>query len=70
MTRQPLSSFYNGKLSKCKFYWMSPDQNNYGKYIDQPSSNGIISKIGVARNTIWTEENLRAFNNKYHIDSN
>jgi len=49
---------------------MSPNQNNYEKYIDQPSSNGIISKIGVARNTIWTEENLRAFNNKYHIDSN
>ena len=51
--------YFDGKLGKCGFYWMSPKQNNYGKYVDQPSTNGIISKIGVARNTIWTEENLR-----------
>ena len=51
--------YFDGRLGKCKFYWMSPNQNNYGKYVDQPSPNGIISKIGVARNTIWTEENLR-----------
>ena len=51
--------YFEGKLGKCDFYWMSPNQNNYGKYVNQPTKNGIISKIGVARNTIWTEENLR-----------
>lgn len=51
--------YFDGKLGKCKFYWMSPNQNNYGKYIGQPSPKGIISSIGVARNTIWTEDNLR-----------
>ena len=51
--------YFEGKLGKCKFYWMSPNQNNYGKYIAQPTKNGLVSKIGVARNTIWTEENLK-----------
>ena len=51
--------YFYGKLGQCKFYWMSPNQSNYGKYIAQPTKNGLVSSIGVARNTCWTEENLK-----------
>ena len=51
--------YFDGKLGDCKFYWLSPNQNNYGKYVAQPSPKGIISKIGIARNTVWNEDGLR-----------
>jgi hypothetical protein len=38
---------------------MSSNQGVYGKYIGQPTKNGLKSKIGVARNMMWTEENLK-----------
>ena len=38
---------------------MSSNQGDYGTYIGQPTKNGLISKKGIARNTIWTEEKLR-----------
>lgn len=51
--------YFDGKLGSCSFFWMSPNQSIYGKYIGQPTKNGLKSKIGVARNTMWTEENLK-----------
>jgi hypothetical protein len=51
--------YFEGKLCGCKFFWLSSNHCAYGKYIAQPTKKGLISKIGVARNTIWTEENLR-----------
>lgn len=51
--------YFGGRLGKCTFHWMSPNGGDYGEYVPQPTKNGIVSKIGVARNTYWTEENLR-----------
>ena len=51
--------YFDGKLGKCKFHWMSPNQGDYGEYNVQYNKSGLVSNIGVARNAIWTEENLR-----------
>ena len=51
--------YFEGKLRSCSFFWMSSNQGDYGTYIGQPTKNGLKSKIGVARNTMWTEENLK-----------
>ena len=51
--------YFDGKLGKCKFLWLSPNEGVYGHYVAQPTKKGLESKIGVARNTYWTEENLR-----------
>lgn len=52
--------YFGGKLGKCNFFWMSPNYGTYGKYSDKYNNkNELISSIGIARNTVWTEENLR-----------
>ena len=43
--------YFEGKLPGCKFFWLSSNHCAYGKYIGQPTKKGLISKIGVARNT-------------------
>ena len=50
--------YFYGRLGKCKFHWMSPNGGDYGEYTVQYNKSGIVSSIGVARNTVWTEENL------------
>lgn len=51
--------YFDGKLGSCSFFWMPQNQGDYGAYIAQPTKNGLKSKIGIARNTMWTEENLK-----------
>lgn len=51
--------YFGGKLGKCRFFWLTRTGGDYGCYTPQPSKNGLISKIGIGRNTIWTEDNLR-----------
>ena len=29
--------YFEGKLGSCSFFWMSPNQGDYGKYTGQPT---------------------------------
>ena len=51
--------YFDGKLGKCQFFWMSPYGGIFGKYALWQNKKGFISKIGVGRNVYWTEDTLR-----------
>ena len=37
--------YFEGKLRSCSFLWMSSNQGVYGKYIGQPTKNGLKTLI-------------------------
>jgi len=51
--------YFNGELGKCKFFWLVCNKGTFGKYSYADTKNGRVSRIGVARNVPWTEENLK-----------